>query len=153
LVERTPPSRQLTQEQRIDFIRCAARIAWWLWRRDPGRTLFSPEELSRAIKAARQKEEGFRDRQTLIEDLCNAGLIVPVRPIKPGDTETPYLFTHRTFQEYLAALALTRHRDAVDIALDHVYDLNWQPVLQLLGGVLQPSRVVEYVRALLLKNE
>ena len=46
---------------------------------------------------------GFRE--DAIEDLCDAGLIVPAGADVPG---APYLFTHRTVQEYLVARTLAQ---------------------------------------------
>jgi hypothetical protein len=72
--------------------------------------------------------------------------------VKAGAGDNPpYLFLHLTFMEYLAACALARRDDWLEIALTHVYDPSWQEVLRLLGGVLE-DRVETYIKRLLQEN-
>jgi HEAT repeat protein len=146
-VEKTP--HKPTKKQRARFAQFASWVAWLLWREDPGRTLFTQKGLCDAVEAAAARYPAFADRPDAIQDLCDAGVIVPAGPDGPG---TPFLFTHRTAQEYRAARALGEQPDVVETALARVYDTGWHPVLQYLGAALEGPRVWEYVRSLLLRN-
>jgi len=148
LWEQKTPQKPTMIEQSM-FSAFASQVAWVLWRKDPARTLFSMSDLGRAVGEARKDYSDLADRKDLIRDLCDAGLIVPVSPDK---NRTPFLFTHRTVQEYRAALALAEQPGAVQTALAHIYNVSWQPVLQYLGATLKGSRVWEFVRTLLMRN-
>lgn len=89
-----------------------------------------------------------RNSTSLIAELKLTGLLVTVGQ----DLGAPYLFLHRTFQEFLAAGALACQKNGLDEALQHVYDPVWREVLLLLGGMLG-VRTLNYVYELLRKDE
>lgn len=62
------------------------------------------------------------------------------------------LFLHRMFQEYLAARALAAESNAIESALEYLYDPEWHEVLVLLGGLLG-ARTSGFIAALLRENK
>lgn len=138
-----------TREQRSSFLQFASWVAWWLWQEDPRRTVFTEDRLYTAVAAAARHNSAFASRQSSIQDLCDAGIITSLGPDQPGMS---YLFTHRTVQEYLAARALAEQEDGVQVAMEHVYDPDWQPVLQYLGAALDDSKLKDYICKLLRRN-
>ncbi len=139
-----------TPEQRGDFTRSAAALAWSLWQDNgnPAGSLFTEKQLSDKVRSLK-RQSYFVGRESSIQDLCDAGLLTRAGPSHPS---TPYLFTHRTFQEYLVACSLAQKEGWLETALDQVYDRNWQEVLQFLGGTLDRAKAREYVAALLRKH-
>jgi HEAT repeat protein len=85
----------------------------------------------------------------LVDELKIDGIL-----ISAGEhPETPLLFLHRTFHEYLAAQALVQQRTWLKLALAHVYDLGWHEVLTLSGGMLKDEASVRaYISELLNEN-
>jgi HEAT repeat protein len=142
--------QRTTRLQQGHFPRFAAAVAWRLWKAGPERAVFGLEQLAAAVSGAQDVLPAFQSREDAIEDLCDAGLIVPAGADVPG---APYLFTHRTVQEYLVARTLARRNNWLETALAHTYDDGWQGVLQLLGGALDGERAAKYAAALLRKNQ
>jgi HEAT repeat protein len=66
--------------------------------------------------------------------------------------DPPLLFLHRTFHEYLAARSLASEPNAIEVALEHLYDPAWHEALVLLGGLLG-DRTCGYIAALLRENQ
>jgi HEAT repeat protein len=140
--------------------RLLAEVCWRLAGSDPGRTLFSAEEIRQALGECRP----------LLDDL---GWSVPEARkrfgqqygvlIRTGSGEDArFLFLHRGFQEYLLACALAEQEGWLAAALGRVYDPTWGEILILLGGVLRrrgrnasaggQTLAEQYVLALLREN-
>src|SRR5262249_9994930 len=88
----------------------------------------------------------FADRTDAVQDLCDAGLLALAGP---DDPDASYLFPHATVHHYLVASGLARQPGWLRTALAHVYEPAWQPVLQLLGGVLTPAQLSPSLAGLL----
>jgi HEAT repeat protein len=122
-----------------------------------GRQQFRENELRSILESwlsdlhrQRPWHEFFTDNITctdMIERFKDDGILVSATS---GD-EGELLFLHLTFQEYLAARALAKRADCIDLASKYLYNPAWNQVLIILGGVLEkPS---PYIATLLRKNK
>ena len=82
----------------------------------------------------------------IMEHFKDCGILVPSANTGPRKLQ----FLHLTFQEYLAARAIAKREDCVEMALKHVYDPAWNHVLIMLGGTTRQVR--KYVATLLRAN-
>jgi HEAT repeat protein len=109
-----------------------------------GKEIFDDHELLTQIEkiAKRKGYKGPKDGFYIREDIiCNSGLL-----FKGADGR--YLFLHLTFQEYLAACALTRRTELKEendgkipewliIAKSRFWDSRWEEVIRLLAAKLE----------------
>ena len=87
-----------------------------------------------------------REVVELIPLLKRRGILVAAN----SSADSPFLFLHLTFQEYLAARGLARQSDYLYVAMKHLYHPAWKQVLILLGGALNDPK--PYIAALLRAN-
>ncbi|MCP5095548.1 MAG: SUMF1/EgtB/PvdO family nonheme iron enzyme, partial [Chloroflexi bacterium] len=122
----------------IETLRVLAPLALWLQETNPGIGAVSQRVMQRQLAEIyhqRGMDEPERLAAQFLEDVrLYAGLLL-VR--EPGE----YGFLHRTFQEYLAALAIVQQgqRDPTPIIrkiVDHVNTDGWHEILRLAIGIL-----------------
>ena len=98
-----------SRHQRVELPYFAAEVALRLQLDDSRRTLWDEDDLTRQVNASIDSEIGrlafpsWRDRCSPLDDLRTVGLFTPVGADSDG---TPLMWTHRTFQGYLAARAV-----------------------------------------------
>lgn len=93
-------------------------------------------------EAARAAERATERFLQVVEE--RTGLLV-------GRGEGVYAFSHLTFQEYLAALALAAHTDHITASVAHCGDPWWREVLLLEAGYLSmgsPQRMEQLIEAI-----
>ena len=109
----------------------------------------STDELVTAIEAStRATALGMDARAVLTRLSTEAGVLVPAGD-PTGGRNPPYLFLHRTFQEYLAArqLATLSPQVRTEAVERHLwFDPDWEQVLPLLVGALDdPRRLLQHL--------
>jgi HEAT repeat protein len=140
LVDRWAERENPTPDERALFLDLAGEMAARLWRQDARRTLWEEAAVARVLSqvCASPSYRVVKARH-LLRDLREAGLLVPAGPDAHG---TPLMFAHRTFGEYLAALALVRQLDDPGSAKavwkllnENAGDPAWDEVLLFLAGI------------------
>jgi hypothetical protein len=128
----------------VDF---ASEVALHLQQSDAARNEFSEADLHLAVRQAHESLAPRPEPEYTLKDLTNVGLIVALGPDRAG---VSYAWLHRSFQEYLAAVALVRRGldPCREAATAHCYDPEWRHVLIMIGPLLSESDFVDYIRHL-----
>ncbi len=117
------------------FLSWASAVALALCRQNAHRTLWAPSDVQKVIEGL-EKQWGMAARKHFLDDLRDAGILVPCGQDEPG---TRCMFTHRSFGECLAAMAW-----AAELASGGgwnpvkrtAWDPDWQEVLVFLSAHL-----------------
>ena len=104
-----------------------------------GKEIFTLRELRKTIDEYLRSGNASTDFDNL-----NAHLLISELSEQDGilqklhkDSDQPYLFLHRTFQEYLTACYLNRARDSIALAMAHFWEYEWHETLSLLAGLME----------------
>ena len=100
------------------------------------------------------------DAATILRDLSvKAGVLIPASAQRPGQNP-PEPFLHRTVAEYLVAyhLGSLPREEWLAVVAEHLwFDLDWRPVISLLGAAFvqqeRPAEAVHLIRYLLGRNQ
>jgi len=127
-------------------------VAWHFARNERGETWIDPMpavELAAVIKSKSRKD----DPPDLLETLSERDGILTrdVEPPYPAELDVPYRFLHPTFREFLVAeyLAARSVEEWQKVVLQHCWDSDWENVIVLLAGMLNPKGVTHLLRTLL----
>lgn len=117
-------SPKLTRTQAAQFQDYIGTVCLELGQRDPGRMSWEPALLASALRSSQKEFPAFRRRPDPLGDLCASGLMVPSGP---DGVQTPMMFTHRTFGEFLAGQALAKGLISASAAWELVDQTSWDP--------------------------
>jgi HEAT repeat protein len=138
-----------TREQRGLFLGFVGDLALNLWLLDARRTVWEAHEVSRAVDSARRGYRALSVRQDLLEDVCEAGILVLAGPDEPL---APLMFSHRTFGEYLAASALAEKaglgRLNWTLIDKKAWDPDWEQVMSFFAGRCNREQVLRLLELL-----
>jgi HEAT repeat protein len=120
------------------FPEFAADVCLNLWKLDARRTLWERRTVAAQVNALRVNYGALAARHDLVGDLCSTGIFTLAGP---SGRDTPLMYTHRTFGEYLAGHALGCRLNNLGAPewklLDRkTWDPNWQEVLVFATGHL-----------------
>ncbi|WP_149498653.1 NACHT domain-containing protein [Roseiconus lacunae] len=138
----TPPEQRLVNLS----VKLLAELAWILGEKDPDHTLFSPVEIFRALESEHclslSKRLGLTTQQCLNHLTIECGVLIRN---SLGD-EAPFSFLHRSFYEYLLAVAISSRSNWLQLAVERFYDDRWSEPLSILGSVLETDDLLEVDR-------
>ena len=127
-------------------------VAWHFAKNESGDTWIDPMpavELAAVIKSKSRKD----DPPDLLETLSERDGILTrdIEPPYPAELDVPYRFLHPTFREFLIAeyLAARSVEEWQKVVLQHCWDSDWENVIVLLAGMLNPKGVTHLLRTLL----
>ena len=127
-------------------------VAWHFAKNGSRDTWIDPMpavELAAVIKSKSRKD----DPPDLLETLSERDGILTrdVEPPYPAELDIPYRFLHPTFREFLVAeyLADLPVEEWQKVVLQHCWDSDWENVIVLLAGMLNPKGVTHLLRTLL----